>query len=146
MNFLAITCCLILTTLVSDSERSPSKSVLFSAAGFQSSKVYCSPSWILVFSRSGRAVSVSGVTGPFRAFPKSLSVDFGGLSHPQQQSLPQSLSQPQQQQQPVSVSQTTPPVSSSSNQDKYAAVLQLDSVFSDTPSTAGIQCLSLSLM
>ncbi|MEQ2163927.1 hypothetical protein GOODEAATRI_001281 [Goodea atripinnis] len=86
----------------------------------------------------GRTVSVSGVTGPFRAFPKSLSVDFGGLNHPQQQSLPQSLSQPQQQQQqqPVSVSHTTPPISISSNQDKYAAVLQLDSVFSETTSAA----------
>ncbi|XP_043953582.1 arf-GAP domain and FG repeat-containing protein 2 [Gambusia affinis] len=82
----------------------------------------------------GRTVSVSGVTGPFRAFPKSLSVDFGGLNHPQQQSLPQSLSQPQQQ--PVGVSQTTPQVSASSNRDKYAAVSQLDSVFSETPSAA----------
>ncbi|XP_007551355.1 arf-GAP domain and FG repeat-containing protein 2 isoform X1 [Poecilia latipinna] len=85
----------------------------------------------------GRTVSVSGVTGPFRAFPKSLSVDFGGLNHPQQQSIPQSLSQPQQQQQqPVGVSQTTPPVSASSNRDKYAAVSQLDSVFSETSSAA----------
>ncbi|XP_030609670.1 arf-GAP domain and FG repeat-containing protein 2 isoform X1 [Archocentrus centrarchus] len=81
----------------------------------------------------GRTVSASGATGPFRAFPKSLSVDFGGLNHPQSQPLPQSLSQPQQQQ-PAGVGQTTPPVSSSSAQDKYAAVSQLDSVFSDTSS------------
>lgn len=82
----------------------------------------------------GRTVSASGVTGPFRAFPKSLSVDFGGLSHSQTQPLPQSLSQ-QAQQPPGSGGQTTPPVSSSNNQDKYAAVSHLDSVFSDTPST-----------
>uniref|UniRef100_A0A3P8SFJ5 ArfGAP with FG repeats 2 n=1 Tax=Amphiprion percula TaxID=161767 RepID=A0A3P8SFJ5_AMPPE len=84
----------------------------------------------------GRTVSASGATGPFRAFPKSLSVDFGGLNHPQPQSLPQSLSQPQQQQQqpPANVGQTTPPVSSSSSQDRYAAVSHLDSVFSDTSS------------
>ncbi|XP_038140863.1 arf-GAP domain and FG repeat-containing protein 2 isoform X2 [Cyprinodon tularosa] len=82
----------------------------------------------------GRTVSVSGVTGPFRAFPKSLSVDFGGLNHPQQQSLPQSLSQPQQQQS-VSVSQT-PAVNSSSSQDKYAALSQLDSVFTETSPAA----------
>ncbi|XP_024143550.1 arf-GAP domain and FG repeat-containing protein 2 isoform X1 [Oryzias melastigma] len=77
----------------------------------------------------GRTVSASGVPGPFRAFPKSLSVDFGGLTHPQ--SLTQSLSQPQQ-----PACQTTTPVSSSSGQDKYAAVSQLDSVFSETSSTA----------
>lgn len=85
-------------------------------------------------------MSVSGVTGPFRAFPKSLSVDFGGLNHPQQQSLPQSLSQPQQQQS-VSVSQT-PAVNSSSSQDKYAALSQLDSVFTETSPAAGMPCLS----
>ncbi|XP_022616480.1 arf-GAP domain and FG repeat-containing protein 1-like isoform X1 [Seriola dumerili] len=79
----------------------------------------------------GRTVSASGATGPFRAFPKSLSVDFGGMSHPQPQPLPQSLSQ-QQQQQPASVGQTTPPVGSSNPQDRYAAVSQLDSVFSET--------------
>ncbi|XP_072232590.1 arf-GAP domain and FG repeat-containing protein 2 isoform X3 [Leuresthes tenuis] len=84
---------------------------------------------------SGRTVSASGATGPFRAFPKSLSVDFGGLNHPQPQPLPQSLSQPQQQQ-PVGVNQTTPPLSSSSSRDKYAAVSQLDSVFSDTSTVA----------
>ncbi|XP_047450596.1 arf-GAP domain and FG repeat-containing protein 2 isoform X2 [Mugil cephalus] len=91
---------------------------------------------------SGRTVSASGATGPFRAFPKSLSVDFGGLSHPQQQTLPQSLSQPQQQQQqqqqhqPAGVGQTTPPVGSSNAQDRYAAVSHLDSVFSDPPPAA----------
>ncbi|KAM6909079.1 arf-GAP domain and FG repeat-containing protein 2 [Xenentodon cancila] len=79
----------------------------------------------------GRSVSASGVTGPFRAFPKSLSVDFGGLSHPQ--TLPQSLSQSQQ---PARVCQTTPPLGSSGGQDKYAAVSQLDSVFSETSSPA----------
>ncbi|KAM6960285.1 arf-GAP domain and FG repeat-containing protein 2 [Tautogolabrus adspersus] len=85
----------------------------------------------------GRTVSASGVTGPFRAFPKSISVDFGGLSHPQTQSLPQSLSQQQQQQQqPQSgnVGQTTSTqISSSNHQDRYAAVSHLDSVFSDPP-------------
>lgn len=80
----------------------------------------------------GRTVSASGTTGPFRAFPKSLSVDFGGLNHPQQQSLPQSLSQPQQ---PGGVGQTTP-VGSSNAQDRYAAVSHLDSVFSDTTTAA----------
>ncbi|XP_023822013.1 arf-GAP domain and FG repeat-containing protein 2 isoform X2 [Oryzias latipes] len=78
---------------------------------------------------SGRSVSASGGPGPFRAFPKSLSVDFGGLTHPK--SLTQSLSQPQQ-----PACQTTTPVSSSSGQDKYAAVLQLDTAFSETPLTA----------
>ncbi|CAN9509635.1 unnamed protein product [Ophioblennius macclurei] len=108
----------------------------------------------------GRTVSASGSTGPFRAFPKSISVDFGGLSHPPPQSLPQSLSQPQQQQQQqqqppppppqqqqqqqhqqtANVGQTPPPPPSVSNanaQDRYAAVSHLDSVFSDTtPTTA----------
>uniref|UniRef100_A0A3P9IZJ0 Zgc:114045 n=1 Tax=Oryzias latipes TaxID=8090 RepID=A0A3P9IZJ0_ORYLA len=77
----------------------------------------------------GRSVSASGAPGPFRAFPKSLSVDFGGLTHPK--SLTQSLSQPQQ-----PACQTTTPVSSSSGQDKYAAVSQLDTAFSETPLTA----------
>ncbi|XP_034425096.1 arf-GAP domain and FG repeat-containing protein 2 isoform X2 [Hippoglossus hippoglossus] len=81
---------------------------------------------------SGRTVSASGATGPFRAFPKSLSVDFGGLSHAQPQGLPQSLSQPQQH--PAGGSQTTPPVGRS-GQDRYAAVSQLDIVFSDPPTT-----------
>lgn len=84
----------------------------------------------------GRTVSASGITGPFRAFPKSLSVDFGGLSHSQTQPLPQSLSQPQpqqqQQQQAGSGGQSTPPCNTSNSQDRYAAVSQLDSVFSDT--------------
>ncbi|KAM9836313.1 arf-GAP domain and FG repeat-containing protein 2 isoform 1-T1 [Aulostomus maculatus] len=79
----------------------------------------------------GRTVSASCTTGPFRAFPKSLSVDFGGLNHPPPQPLPQSLSQPQQ---PASSGQTTPPVSNS--QDRYAAVSHLDSVFSDSSSVA----------
>ncbi|XP_076580898.1 arf-GAP domain and FG repeat-containing protein 2 isoform X1 [Chaetodon auriga] len=86
----------------------------------------------------GRTISTSGTTGPFRAFPKSLSVDFGGLNHPQAQPLPQSLSQQhqqQQQQQPGNMGQTTTPVSGSNPQDRYAAVLQLDSVFSDTSSS-----------
>ncbi|XP_074518301.1 arf-GAP domain and FG repeat-containing protein 2 isoform X1 [Halichoeres trimaculatus] len=88
----------------------------------------------------GRTVSASGATGPFRAFPKSLSVDFGGLSHPQTQPLPQSLSQQQtqtqtqtQQHQPGSVGQMTTQVSSSNSQDRYAAVSQLDIAFSDPP-------------
>ncbi|KAM7366296.1 hypothetical protein PAMP_015746 [Pampus punctatissimus] len=82
----------------------------------------------------GRTVSASGTAGPFRAFPKSLSVDFGGLSHPQQQPLPQSLSQPQQ---PAGVGHTLPPPVGGSNvQDRYAAVSHLDSVFSDTPTAA----------
>uniref|UniRef100_A0A3P8SFJ9 ArfGAP with FG repeats 2 n=1 Tax=Amphiprion percula TaxID=161767 RepID=A0A3P8SFJ9_AMPPE len=105
---------------------------LSSALGAQSH----GPSFPALPRPSGRTVSASGATGPFRAFPKSLSVDFGGLNHPQPQSLPQSLSQPQQQQQqpPANVGQTTPPVSSSSSQDRYAAVSHLDSVFSDTSS------------
>lgn len=99
-------------------------------------------------SLSGRTVSASGATGPFRAFPKSLSVDFGGLNHPQPQPLPQSLSQPQQQpqqqqQQPVGIGQTTPPVSSGSAQDRYAAVSQLDSVFSETTVVTGTMFLSV---
>lgn len=77
----------------------------------------------------GRTVSASGTTGPFRAFPKSLSVDFGGLSHPQQQTLPQSLSQ----QQHGSAGQTTTHVSSSNAQDRYAAVSHLDNIFADPP-------------
>ncbi|CAJ1086222.1 arf-GAP domain and FG repeat-containing protein 2 isoform X2 [Xyrichtys novacula] len=82
---------------------------------------------------SGRTVSASGATGPFRAFPKSLSVDFGGLSHPQTHSLPQSLSQQQQTQPPQQQQQTTATqVGSSNSQDRYAAVSHLDSVFSDT--------------
>ncbi|XP_038586579.1 arf-GAP domain and FG repeat-containing protein 2 isoform X2 [Micropterus salmoides] len=104
---------------------------LSSALGAQSH----GPSFPALPRPSGRTISASGTTGPFRAFPKSLSVDFGGLNHPpqqqqqqQQQHLPQALSH----QQPGSVGQTTPPVSSGNAQDRYAAVLQLDSVFSDT--------------
>lgn len=89
----------------------------------------------LVFLLSGRTVSTSGTTGPFRAFPKSLSVDFGGLNHPQPHTLPQSLSQ--QQKQSASVGQTAQQVSGSSAQDRYAALSQLDSVFSETSSTTG---------
>ncbi|XP_056156487.1 arf-GAP domain and FG repeat-containing protein 2 isoform X2 [Lampris incognitus] len=90
---------------------------------------------------SGRAASASGGTGPFRAFPKSLSVDFGGLSHPQHQSLPQAQhqhhalpTQHQQQhhQQSAGPGQATPAVTGSNSQDKYAAVSQLDSVFSES--------------
>lgn len=83
----------------------------------------------------GRTVSASGITGPFRAFPKSLSVDFGGLAHSQTQPLPQSLSQPEQQQQSTSGGQTTPPVSISNSRDKYAAVSHLDIVFGETSTT-----------
>lgn len=64
----------------------------------------------------GRTVS-SGGGAPFRTVPKSLSLDFGGLS-----SAPSALS-PQ-----------APPVVS---QDRYAAVSQLDKVFSDSTPTTG---------
>ncbi|XP_043100208.1 arf-GAP domain and FG repeat-containing protein 2 isoform X2 [Puntigrus tetrazona] len=64
----------------------------------------------------GRTLSTGG-GAPFRAFPKSLSLDFGGLSHAHN-----TLS-----------SAAPPPVT----QDKYAALSQLDKVFSDsTPITA----------
>ncbi|CAL8383866.1 unnamed protein product [Arctogadus glacialis] len=106
---------------------------------------------------SGRMVPGSGATGgPFRAFPKSLSVDFGGLGHAHpppgvsQGGLPHghahshahnhnhgqshSLSQqhpsqlpPLQQQQPPS----GPPPPGDRSQDKYAAVSHLDSVFGE---------------
>ncbi|KAM3591274.1 uncharacterized protein V6R79_025914 [Siganus canaliculatus] len=107
---------------------------LSSALGAQSH----GPSFPALPRPSGRTISTSGSTGPFRAFPKSLSVDFGGLSHPPTQPLPQSLSQQQQQQQQQQQAASagqTPPVTGSSGQDKYAAVSQLDSVFSDTSST-----------
>ncbi|KAG9346378.1 hypothetical protein JZ751_006689 [Albula glossodonta] len=72
----------------------------------------------------GRSVSSVGGPAPFRAFPKSLSVDFGGLS----------------QQHPVP--SPTPPVPHS--QDRYAALSQLDSVFSESSGTVPlvwqIQC------
>ncbi|XP_035263408.1 arf-GAP domain and FG repeat-containing protein 2 isoform X2 [Anguilla anguilla] len=64
---------------------------------------------------SGRSVSSVGGPAPFRAFPKSMSVDFGGLGqHPETSS--------------------TPPVPPS--QDRYAALSQLDSVFSDSSGAA----------
>ncbi|KAG7464626.1 hypothetical protein MATL_G00167560 [Megalops atlanticus] len=64
----------------------------------------------------GRAASSVGGPAPFRAFPKSLSVDFGGLNQ-------------------HSATSPTPPAPAT--QDKYAALSQLDSVFSDTsPGTA----------
>ncbi|KAM4611829.1 arf-GAP domain and FG repeat-containing protein 2 isoform 2-T2 [Polymixia lowei] len=90
----------------------------------------------------GRMVSASGGTGPFRAFPKSLSVDFGGLTQPQQHSLPQAQSQSQlpQQQQPTGLSQTTAPVAGGNSQDRYAAVSHLDSVFSDPSPAAAPPC------
>ncbi|XP_057710316.1 arf-GAP domain and FG repeat-containing protein 2 isoform X2 [Corythoichthys intestinalis] len=69
----------------------------------------------------GRTTPTSGGTGPFRAFPRSLSLDFGGLKQPQA-SLPQSLSQQQ---------------SASNTQDRYAAVSQLDTAFSETVPPAG---------
>ncbi|XP_064184971.1 arf-GAP domain and FG repeat-containing protein 2 isoform X5 [Anguilla rostrata] len=63
----------------------------------------------------GRSVSSVGGPAPFRAFPKSMSVDFGGLGqHPETSS--------------------TPPVPPS--QDRYAALSQLDSVFSDSSGAA----------
>ncbi|CAL8242018.1 unnamed protein product [Merluccius merluccius] len=99
----------------------------------------------------GRMVPGSGgAGGPFRAFPKSLSVDFGGLgqahppptvsqgglphahahnhtqSHTLSQQHPSQLPQQQQQQQP-----SVPPAPSDRSQDKYAAVSQLDSVFAE---------------
>ncbi|XP_051510215.1 arf-GAP domain and FG repeat-containing protein 1-like isoform X1 [Myxocyprinus asiaticus] len=64
----------------------------------------------------GRTLSTGG-GAPFRPFPKSLSLDFGGLSHAHN---------------PLS-SASLPPVT----QDKYAALSQLDKVFPDnTPVTA----------
>lgn len=97
------------------------------------------------FSLAGRTISASGATGPFRAFPKSLSVDFGGVNPPQAQPLPQSLSQQHHHQKLGGVGQAAPapPVGGTKAQDRYAAVLQLDSVFCDTPSTTGGKCLTL---
>lgn len=93
---------------------------------------------LLLSGSSGRTISASGATGPFRAFPKSLSVDFGGLNHPQAQPLPQSLSQQQQQHQAGGLGQNVNATAGggSSAQDRYAAVQQLDSVFSDTTTAA----------
>ncbi|XP_077598753.1 arf-GAP domain and FG repeat-containing protein 2 isoform X2 [Stigmatopora nigra] len=68
------------------------------------------------FTLGRTASTTSGAAGPFRAFAKSLSLDFGGLKQPQA-SLPQSLSQQQ---------------TASHGQDRYAAVSQLDCTFSDT--------------
>ncbi|XP_019713870.1 arf-GAP domain and FG repeat-containing protein 2 isoform X2 [Hippocampus comes] len=72
---------------------------------------------------SGRASSSSGATGPFRAFPKSLSLDFGSLKQPQPPH-PQSLSHQQQ--------------TTGDAPDRYAAVSHLDSVFSETAPPAGL--------
>ncbi|XP_051567318.1 arf-GAP domain and FG repeat-containing protein 2 [Myxocyprinus asiaticus] len=64
----------------------------------------------------GRTLSTGG-GAPFRPFPKSLSLDFGGLSHGHN-----------------TLSSAAPP---SVTQDKYAALSQLDKVFLDnTPVTA----------
>ncbi|XP_057183930.1 arf-GAP domain and FG repeat-containing protein 2 isoform X1 [Triplophysa rosa] len=64
----------------------------------------------------GRTLSTGG-GAPFRSFPKSLSLDFGGLSHTHN-----------------TLSTAAPPTAT---QDKYAALSQLDKVFSDnTPITA----------
>ncbi|XP_010886115.1 arf-GAP domain and FG repeat-containing protein 2 isoform X2 [Esox lucius] len=73
---------------------------------------------------SGRSVLSSGGCGSFRAFPKSLSVDFGGLSQQHSQSA-------------LSIAPPTPatapgPNMQTQHQDRYAALSQLDSVFSDT--------------
>ncbi|XP_072543639.1 arf-GAP domain and FG repeat-containing protein 2 isoform X1 [Salminus brasiliensis] len=63
----------------------------------------------------GRTVS-SGGGAPFRAFPKSLSLDFGGLG--------------------PAHSTLNPPAPPPVSQDRYAAVSQLDKVFADnTPAT-----------
>ncbi|XP_061092720.1 arf-GAP domain and FG repeat-containing protein 2 isoform X1 [Conger conger] len=63
----------------------------------------------------GRSVSSVGGPAPFRAFPKSMSVDFGGLGqHPESGPAP-----------------PAPP-----SQDRYAALSQLDSVFSDSSAAA----------
>lgn len=64
----------------------------------------------------GRTLSTGG-GAPFRAFPKSMSLDFGGLSHAHN-----------------ALSSAAPPPAS---QDKYAALSHLDKVFSEsTPVTA----------
>ncbi|CDQ62265.1 unnamed protein product [Oncorhynchus mykiss] len=69
---------------------------------------------------SGRTVSSSGGLAPFRAFPKSLSVDFGGLSQQQSHSA-------------LSITPPAPgPNTHTNHQDRYAALSQLNSVFSDT--------------
>lgn len=69
---------------------------------------------------SGRTLSTSGGGVPFRVFPKSLSVDFGGLNQPPQQQLP-----------PHVLSTAPPPKPAPPTQDKYAPLSQLDTVFSE---------------
>ncbi|XP_061664463.1 arf-GAP domain and FG repeat-containing protein 2 isoform X2 [Syngnathoides biaculeatus] len=59
----------------------------------------------------GRAAPTSGSSGPFRAFPKSLSLDLGALKQQQQ--------------------------TAANAPDRYAAVSHLDSVFSETAPPAG---------
>ncbi|XP_077963316.1 arf-GAP domain and FG repeat-containing protein 2 isoform X4 [Gasterosteus aculeatus] len=104
---------------------------LSSALGAQSHV----PSFPALPRPSGRTVSASGASGPFRAFPKSLSVDFGGLTHPHQSALPHSRSQ--QQAGSVGTATMPPPrVGSSNPQDRYAAVSHLDNCFTDTPPVA----------
>ncbi|XP_055756799.1 arf-GAP domain and FG repeat-containing protein 2-like isoform X2 [Salvelinus fontinalis] len=69
---------------------------------------------------SGRTVASSGGSAPFRAFPKSLSVDFGGLSQPHSRSA-------------LSIAPPVPgPNTHTNHQDRYAALSQLNSVFPDT--------------
>lgn len=73
----------------------------------------------------GRTLSASGGGAPFRAFPKSLSVDFGGLG-----------------QQQAALSAAPPSKPAPPSQDKYAPLSQLDSVFSEnTPPSTGKACL-----
>ncbi|XP_076145123.1 arf-GAP domain and FG repeat-containing protein 2 isoform X2 [Alosa pseudoharengus] len=80
----------------------------------------------------GRTLSASGGGAPFRVFPKSLSVDFGGLG-----------------QQHTALSTAPPPKASGPSQDKYAPLSQLDSVFlentpaSTAPSTGPSQYSAL---
>lgn len=65
---------------------------------------------------SGRTLSTGG-GAPFRAFPKSLSLDFGGLSHAHN-----------------TLNSAAPP---HVTQDKYAVLSQLDKVFSDNTPVTG---------
>ncbi|XP_029530329.1 arf-GAP domain and FG repeat-containing protein 2-like isoform X1 [Oncorhynchus nerka] len=68
----------------------------------------------------GRTVASSGGSAPFRAFPKSLSVDFGGLSQQHSRSA-------------LSVAPPAPgPNTHTDHQDRYAALSQLNSVFPET--------------
>lgn len=64
----------------------------------------------------GRTLSTGG-SAPFRSFPKSLSLDFGGLSNTHN-----------------TLSSAAPPPAT---QDKYAALSQLDKVFSDNTPVTG---------